>query len=127
VILGLGGRRYWKEHIDATVELVSRHPPAFLSTLQLEFRMPGIEERYREAFGEPFERQDDAAILAEVERLVDHLEPIQPVVFRSNHASNCLPLKGDLPRDRERLLSMIGMARAGEHRLRPVFLRGHYD
>lgn len=127
VILGLGGKQYWKEHIDETASLVNQSPPAFLSTLQLEFRMPGVEERFRENFGEPFQRQDDDGLLAELERLVARLDPVRPVVFRSNHASNCLPLKGDLPRDRDRLLATVAMAKAGAQPLRPKFLRGSYS
>lgn len=127
VILGLGGRRYWQAHIDETAELINQHPPSFLSTLQLQFRIPGVEERYREAFGEPFECQDDEGVLAEIRRLVEKLDPIHPIVFRSNHASNCLPLKGDLPRDRDRLLATIAMAARDDRSLRPQFLRGTYS
>lgn len=127
VILGLGGRRYWQQHIDETAELINQHPPGFLSTLQLQFRVPGVEERYREAFGEPFECQDDEGVLAEIRRLVEKLDPIQPIVFRSNHASNCLPLKGDLPHDRDRLLATIAMAEQDDRSLRPQFLRGTYS
>ncbi len=126
VILGLGGKRCWKEHIDETAALVNMAPPAFLSTLQLEFRMPGVEERYRDAFGEPFERQSDDGVLDEIERLVEKLDPVHPVVFRSNHASNCLPLAGDLPRDRDKILDTIAMAKHGAKRLRPKWMRGTY-
>ena len=126
VILGLGGQGHWQEHIDETAELINQHPPAFLSTLQLQFRMPGVEERYREAFAEPFEPQNDEGILAEMKRLIEKLDPIHPMVFRSNHASNCLPLKGDLPRDRERLLATIAMAERDDRSLRPQTLRGRY-
>jgi hypothetical protein len=46
-----------------------------------------------------------------------------PVVFRSNHASNCLPLGGTLPEDRDKLLGLIALARHGAPMLRPEFLR----
>lgn len=127
VVLGLGGRTHWEEHVDETVSLVNQAPPAFLSTLQLEFRRPGVEERYREAFGEPFERQDDDGILEELARLVSKLDPAYPLVFRSNHASNCLPLAGNLPEDRKELLAVVERARAGAQSLRPRILRGTYS
>jgi radical SAM superfamily enzyme YgiQ (UPF0313 family) len=127
VILGLGGRRYWQTHIDETAVLINQHPPSFLSTLQLQFRIPGVEQRYREAFEEAFEPQDDEGILAEIKHLVERLNPVHPIVFRSNHASNCLPLKGDLPQDRERLLAAIAMAEHDDRSLRPQFLRGTYS
>lgn len=118
VILGLGGQGLWQEHVEETAKLINHHPPHFLSTLQLEFRMPGVEARFREAFGEPFVVQDDAGILAELKRLIGRLDPVRPVVFRSNHASNCLPLKGELRRDRETLLAAITRAETGEQRRR---------
>jgi len=45
-------------------------------------------------------------------------------LFRTNHASNYLPLGGRLPDDRERIVSTIDAALAGKIPLRPEFLRG---
>jgi len=47
---------------------------------------------------------DDLAILQEQERLISGLKPPQPIIFRSNHASNALALAGNLPKDKEKLL-----------------------
>ena len=123
VILGLGGRDRWQEHIDATAELVNRAPPTYLSTLQLWVEQ-ARRGRFLEKFGEPFADQDDAGILAEQERLIAAIDPPRPIVFRSNHASNCLALAGNLPKDRDRLLAEIAAAGAGAAPLRPRFLRG---
>jgi hypothetical protein len=126
VVLGLGGRRLWREHIDGAAAVVNRAPPDFLSTLQLRLDDDGVAEfvgRF-ERDGTPFEEQDDAGILAEQERLLQQLDPPRPVTFRSNHASNCLPLAGALPHDRERLLALIARARRGAPMLRPEFMRG---
>jgi radical SAM superfamily enzyme YgiQ (UPF0313 family) len=123
VILGLGGRKRWQQHIDGTADLINRAPPTFLSTLQLRLA-PNVHDRFMAEFGEPFEWQDDAAILAEQERLLQRLDPPRAVIFRSNHASNCLALAGTLPKDRDRLLAQIAAARAGAAPLRPAFMRG---
>ena len=126
VVLGLGGRRLWREHIDGTTAVVNQAPPDFLSTLQLRLADDEIAE-FVERFerdGTPFEEQDDAGILAEQELLLQQLEPPRPVTFRSNHASNCLPLAGIFPDDRERLLALIALARGGAPVLRPEFMRG---
>ena len=126
VVLGLGGRRLWREHIDGTAAVVNRAPPDFLSTLQLRLDEDEVAEfvgRFKRD-GTPFDEQDDAGILAEQERLLQHLDPPRPVVFRSNHASNCLPLAGTLPQDRDRLLALIARARRGAPVLRPEFMRG---
>ena len=124
VILGLGGQSLWREHIDATAALINRVAPTYLSTLQLGLE-PGVRDEFFEKFGEPFAFQDDGAILVEQERLIERLDPPSPVIFRSNHASNALPLAGTLPKDRDRLLEAIAAARTGAIPLRPDWARGY--
>lgn len=123
VVLGLGGRRRWQDHIDGTIEVVNRAPPTYLSTLQLYLEESALP-RFLDCFGEPFEPQDDDGILVEQERLLAGIAPASPIIFRSNHASNCLALAGNLPRDRNRLLAEIRDGREGSRTLRPRFLRG---
>ena len=126
VILGLGGRQLWQDHIDGTIEVINRVPLAYLSTLQLRLEDEVVDDfiaRFQRD-GVSFAWQDDAGILAEQERLIAGVDPVLPVVFRSNHASNCLPLAGTLPDDRAKLLALIALARHGAPMLRPEFLRG---
>jgi len=122
VILGLGGRSGWEAHIAGTAELVNRAPPTYLSTLQLDLE-PAVYARFMAAQAPGFEFQDDNGILAEQERLLSLLDPPRPVIFRSNHASNCLPLAGNLPRDKEALLAIVAAARAGAQPLRARWIR----
>lgn len=123
VILGLGGTRHWQEHIDETVRLLNSAPLTYLSTLQL-YLDTGIMGEFQTKFGEPFEMPDDRTILQEQQRLIAGLHPPQPIIFRSNHASNALALAGNLPRDRGRLLQQLEEALQGERPLRPAYLRG---
>jgi hypothetical protein len=126
VVLGLGGTQVWREHIEGTAAVINQAPPDYLSTLQLRVNDDEVTEfvtRF-ERDGIRFEEQSDAAILEEQELLVRSLDPPRPVTFRSNHASNCLPLAGTLPDDRELLLATIAAARAGAPVLRPEFIRG---
>lgn len=123
VILGLGGGAGWEAHIAGTAELINRQPPTYLSTLQLTLG-DGVAGKFLAAQDDGFQLQDDAAILAEQERLLSLLDPPRPVIFRSNHASNCLPLAGTLPKDRDRLLARVAEARAGTTPLRPRSSRG---
>lgn len=122
VILGLGGRTLWREHADATAALINRAPPTYLSTLQLQFH-DDAEQGFRARFPE-FEPQDDKGALDELERLIAALVPPRPVIFRSNHASNALPLAGTLPKDRDALRAAIAQVRHGARAMRPDFLRG---
>ena len=123
VILGLGGRRYWEEHIEGTLNLLNQAPTTYLSTLQL-FLEREVEGEFARKFGEPFLPQDDIAILHEQARLISSLNPPSPVIFRSNHASNALALAGNLPRDREPLLAKIYQVLKAGKGMRPLHLRG---
>lgn len=127
VILGLGGRRLWREHIDGTIAVINRAPLVYLSTLQLRLE-DEVTDDFMARFerdGVPFAWQDDEGILAEQERLICGVNPpLVPIVFRSDHASNCLPLAGTLPEDREKLLALIALARRGAPVMRPEYLRG---
>ncbi|GAB6052672.1 radical SAM protein [Magnetospira thiophila] len=123
VVLGLGGRDRWQDHMDGTAALVNGVPLTFLSTLQLTLE-PAAEADFRAKYGAPFDFQDDDGILAEQQRLIAQIAPPRPLIFRSNHASNALALAGNLPRDRDRLLDELHAARQGLRELRPAFMRG---
>ncbi len=124
VILGLGGQTCWRDHIDATADLVNQVELDYLSTLQLMLD-PLIRDEFHRKFREPFREQDDRALLLEQARLIERLNPPAPLVFRSNHASNALALAGTLPQDRAALLAQLELALAGGLRLRPEWLRGY--
>lgn len=124
VILGLGGRKMWREHMLDTAGLLRRAPVSYLSTLQLyvdESILPG----FLAGFDGDFEQQDDRGMLEEQRLLLERLDELpQPVIFRSNHASNALALAGNLPKDRARLLARVDAALRGEGFLRPAWMRG---
>ena len=116
VILGLAGQSGWEEHIAGTAELINGHPPTYLSTLQLTLD-DGVVDEFMAGQEDGFQFQDDDAILTEQETFLTLLDPPTPVIFRSNHATNCLPLAGNLPRDRDKLLAIITAARSQPHLL----------
>lgn len=123
VILGLGGVSYSTEHIDGTVALLNNAPLTQLSTLQL-YLDDSIRAEFTGKFGTSFQLPDDHALLLEQHRLIAGLAPPQPIIFRSDHASNALALEGTLPKDRARLLAQLDQALAGQRLLRPLHLRG---
>ena len=71
-----------------------------------------------------------AFTLPPVERMLEELREIAAgarptdALFRTNHASNHLPLAGRLPRDRDRILEIVDRALSGAIRLRPEWARG---
>jgi radical SAM superfamily enzyme YgiQ (UPF0313 family) len=123
VVLGIGGRRFAEDHAIDTAELINRAPPNYLSTLQL-ILPDEVAGEFVERWDGLFEPQDDEGILRENRLLLEHLDPPEPVIFRSNHASNCLALAGTLPKDRGRLVAEVESAFADESRRRPAWLRG---
>jgi hypothetical protein len=44
-------------------------------------------------------------------------------LFHANHASNYLPIRARLPRDKERTLDQIAQALSGKIKLKPEFMR----
>ncbi len=124
VVLGLGGQKYWRQHVDGTGKLINEAPPNYLSTLQL-----GLAENVAEDFVARFKgsyvAQDDDGMLLEQRELLSLLDPPKPVIFRSNHASNALALAGNLPKDRERLVMEVDDTRAGIYPKRPRWMRGY--
>ena len=123
VILGIGGEAYSNEHIRDTAAIINNTTVNYLSTLQL-----GLEEDVRERFLKQFNNfnmLNDNQVLNEQKRFLELLNPVNKVIFRSNHASNALHLAGTLPKDTMRLLHELELALViGEGALVPNRFRG---
>lgn len=122
VILGLGGDEFSKEHIIDTAKLINQVKVTYLSTLQLGLEKD-IKERFLKTF-ESFTPLNDMGILDEQYRFISEINPSNKVIFRSNHASNALPLAGTLPKDKEKLKEQIRYALEDEDILVPKRFRG---
>lgn len=107
VILGLGGKKWSLRHARATAELLSKIQPRFLSALTL--MLGPYEREYRAAMGPDFEFNSPLEDIVELREMIAGLETDR-CIFRSNHASNYLPLAGTLLEDKARLLSEIDEA-----------------
>lgn len=108
IVTGLGGKQYSRQHAIHSAGVLNRIQPEFLSTLVLS--LPFGEDHYKKKFGGEFVMMNAAELLAETELLIQHLE-LNRTVFRSDHASNFLVLKGTLSRDKEHFLTQIKAAR----------------
>ncbi len=88
--------------------------------------VPGTELHAQEKNGE-FEALTPLEILEELRVMIDQLTGLSNCVFRTNHASNYLPLRGVLSRDRKRFLDIIDSVLSDPNaadRLRPEYIRG---
>lgn len=121
VLLGLGGRKRSSLHVRDTVTALNRMQPRYLSFLSLML-VPGTRLA-QEAEEGKFEELSPEELLKEAYGIISGLE-LKRTVFRSNHASNYLPLEGAFPKDKKMLLAVIGSALSGRIGLRPEDLRG---
>ena len=120
-LLGAGGTERSREHAEASARLVTEMDPEFVSLLTLTV-VPGTPIAKLEARG-GFQLPTIEDMLRELRTIVALAEPTA-AIFRTNHASNYLPLSGRLPRDRERIVAAVDGALAGEVALRPEWARG---
>ena len=120
-LLGAGGVERSEAHARASAELATAMDPRYLSALTLTVidGTPMARAVQKGSFTLP----DPLTTLRELRTFVARAEP-HDAVFRTNHASNRLPIGGRLPRDRAALLTAIDAALAGEIPLRPEWARG---
>ena len=120
-LLGAGGIDRSREHAEGSAKLAGAMDPRFVSLLTLTV-IPGTPIGRQQERGK-FELPDQRDLLAELRTFVAEARPTD-AIFRTNHASNCLPLAGRLPRDRDRILGVVDAALEGEIPLRPEWSRG---
>ena len=120
-LLGAGGTERSTVHAEKTAELVTAMDPAYFAALTLTVT-PNTPQAKLQASGH-FVLPDVAELLGELRTIVDQARPTD-AVFRTNHASNYLPIGGRLPRDREAIVAAIDAALEGRIPLRPESARG---
>ena len=120
-LLGAGGVERSAEHARDSARLATEMDPRFLSLLTLTV-VPGTPIAKQQERGR-FELPAIETLLAELRTFVAEASPTD-AIFRTNHASNYLPLSGRLPRSRDRILGTLDAALSGEIPLRPDWIRG---
>lgn len=121
ILNGLGGETLSAQHAENSARLANATQPEYLSTLVVT--LPDAE-RFQRAWPE-WRPLSQAGLFREMQAFVGALE-LQRTVFRSDHASNWLVLKGTLGADKAKLLAQIDAAiRHPEAApLRPAWMRG---
>lgn len=122
ILNGLGGKAYSRQHAANSARLANATQPEYLATLVVSF--PLGEQRFRADFPE-WEPLTQHELFVETEQLLSALE-LKRTVFRSDHASNWLVLKGTLGADKARLLAQVRQAieNPEQAHLRPAWARG---
>lgn len=107
VINGMGGKKYSKQHAINSAKLVNETQPEYLATLVLFFH--GSKDKVEQGFGESFEELNTAELCEEMRIFIEHTE-LDKSIFRSDHVSNHLILKGVLGKDKQNMLEDINDA-----------------
>jgi radical SAM superfamily enzyme YgiQ (UPF0313 family) len=120
-LLGAGGTERSSEHAEGSARLITAMDPAFVSLLTLTV-VPGtplatLEQRKK------FQLPAITNLLGELRTIIALAEPTN-ATLRTNHASNYLPIAGQIPRDKERIVGAIDLALSGKIALRPEWSRG---
>lgn len=120
-ITGLGGPELLERHAVETARALNAMNPEYIGMLTLMVE-PGTPLYDWVRDGE-FQLLSQIQVLRETRLLVEHLDS-PGSVFRMNHASNYLVLRGTLNADRQAMLDEIDRAEQDLSRLRPEEWRG---
>lgn len=104
LISGIGGTKYTKEHAIESARVMNEINPDYIGLLTLLIEEG--TELYNEIKEGKFTLLTPKEVLLETEEFVKRLE-LNNCIFRSNHASNYVPLRGTLKQDKELILNQI--------------------
>ena len=123
IILGLGGEEHSEQHAVSTAGTLNEIDPEYVGALTL--MIPGGTPLHKMVDQGEFTPMKPLAIVSELKILVDNLD-LTECIFRTNHASNYLPIGGTLNRDKQAILDVIegAIASDDESKLRPSYMRG---
>ncbi|HBX38691.1 MAG TPA: radical SAM protein [Pseudohongiella sp.] len=123
VLNGLGGPELSERHAINSARLMNAAQPDYLSTLVVE--LANGTQRFTKHFGDRWRKLNKLELFREMEVFLEHLE-LNSTIFRSDHASNYLVLKGVLGKDKDTLLQTVRTAihQPGRIPLREEWQRG---
>jgi radical SAM superfamily enzyme YgiQ (UPF0313 family) len=120
VLLGIAGRKRSQIHARETGRVLSAIDPEYVGALSLML-IPNTP-LFQDYEAGRFELLEPIEMLQELRTMLAHTH-LSKGQFHANHASNYLPIRARLPRDREKTLKLIDEALAGKVALKPEYLR----
>lgn len=108
-ISGLAGKEGWREHAIETGKMISQMEPSYVGLLTL--MVEGGTELSQSIQSGEFTLLSPEDVLLETELLLQNIQVTKSCVFRSNHASNYLALKGNLQEDGDAMLEKVRRAK----------------
>ncbi len=107
ILNGLGGQTYSEQHAINSARLMNIAQPDYLATLVVS--LPLGEQRIQAGFDGGFRALQQAQLFQEIRLFLENIE-LKKTIFRSDHASNYLVLKGVLNKDKDKLLAQVDQA-----------------
>lgn len=107
-ISGIAGPEGWREHAIETGTMISEMEPSYVGLLTLMLE-PGAPMTQDVKEGR-FEILTPEEVVAETLLMLENINVKKPCVFRSNHASNYISLRGELPKDKEKMINQLRTA-----------------
>ncbi|MDA3955023.1 MAG: radical SAM protein [Bacteroidales bacterium] len=107
ILNGLGGKMYSEQHAIKSAEIINMINPKFLSTLTLS--LPFGLEHFKKKFIGDYQQQTIVELFLELKLFIENINS-ENIIFRSNHVSNNLILKGTLSKDKDQLVEMLQQA-----------------
>ena len=120
VLLGIAGRERSQTHAQETGRVLSAIDPEYVGALSLML-IPNTP-LFQDYEAGRFELLEPIEMLQELRTMLAHTH-LSRGLFHANHASNYLPIRARLPRDRDTTLQLIDEALAGKVALKPEYLR----
>ena len=120
VLLGLAGPERSGIHARETGRVLTEMDPEYIGALSLML-IPGTP-MYQDWKAGDFILPEPEKMLMELRTMIANTHISQGLFF-ANHASNYLPIRARLPRDRESAIQIIDKALAGNIPLRPDWMR----
>ncbi len=123
VLLGIGGVEKSMEHARDTARILTDIDPDFAGVLTVML-VPGTP-LHDEAKAGTFVLPGTFELLREL-RVIVEASRFSNCFFTANHASNYLPIRAPMPRDKEKIVRLIEevVRRGDTSALRPEFMRG---
>jgi radical SAM superfamily enzyme YgiQ (UPF0313 family) len=106
VMLGVGGKKYTKQHMTNTAKMLEATAPEFFSFLTT-FPVPGTpyEKMVTGGLIEPLTSKE---LLVEMHTIIKESNfRLNKTLFRANHVSNMHPIGGTLPDDKDSILLVL--------------------
>lgn len=107
IINGLGGKKYSEKHAVHSAQIINQINPKFLSTLTLS--LPFGMDHYKNRFEGEYQQQSIKELFQELRLFIQNLQ-VQNTIYRSDHVSNNLILKGVLSKDKQELITDLDRA-----------------